>query len=126
MTPSRYTDHQLELAIGRLLQAGVLLAAVVVAVGGIAMLAHHGQSPADFHTFRPLAELGSLLGIAHGVMSRDSQAIVQLGLVLLIATPIARVAFTLCAFVLQRDRLYVGITTAVLALLVYGLIWGRA
>ena len=49
------------------------------------------------------------------------RAIVQLGLVLLIATPVARVAFTLVAFARQRDRAYVMITTIVLALLLYSL-----
>ena len=47
--------------------------------------------------------------------------IVQLGLVLLIATPVARVALTLGAFLLQRDRLYVVLTTIVLVLLLFGL-----
>ncbi len=50
----------------------------------------------------------------------------QLGLVLLIATPVARVAFTLVAFVLQRDRTYVvDHVRSVLALLLYGLLFGR-
>jgi len=61
-----------------------------------------------------------------GAYRLDSHAIVQFGLVLLIATPIMRVALTLVAFWWQRDRLYVGITTFVLALLVYGLFWGHA
>jgi uncharacterized membrane protein len=56
----------------------------------------------------------------------DSRAIVQLGLVMLIATPIARVAFTLIAFALQRDRVYVGVTLLVLALLLFGLFFGIA
>ena len=47
-------------------------------------------------------------------------------LVLLIATPVARVALTLVAFAAQRDRLYVLLTTVVLLLLLYGLLWGRA
>jgi uncharacterized membrane protein len=47
-------------------------------------------------------------------------------LVLLIATPAARVALTLGAFIIQRDRLYIVTTSIVLALLLYGLVWGRA
>ena len=46
------------------------------------------------------------------------------GLLLLIATPVARVALSLVAFVLQRDRLYVGITAFVLALLLASLVGG--
>ena len=59
-------------------------------------------------------------------MQLDSRAIVQLGLVLLIATPVARVALTFVAFLFRRDRLYATLTLLVLALLLYGLVWGRA
>jgi uncharacterized membrane protein len=110
-----------------LLQIGVLLAAVVVLVGGSMLLAQYGAVPASFTRFRgedPV--LKSIGSIVHGVMTGDSRAIVQLGLVLLIATPVARVALTLVAFALQRDRVYVLVTAVVLTLLLYGLFWGRA
>jgi uncharacterized membrane protein len=57
-------------------------------------------------------------------MELDAPSVIQLGLVLLIATPVLRVAFTLVAFVLQRDRTYIVITTIVLAVLIYGLAGG--
>ena len=60
------------------------------------------------------------------MIALDGRAITQLGLVLLILTPVARVALTLWAFLRQHDRLYVLVTTIVLVLLLYGLIWGRA
>ncbi len=117
----------MEQLIGRLLQVGVLLAAFVVAAGGIALLAHYGTQTADFRVFVPgVASLRSVGGILAGARALDSRSVAQLGLVLLIATPVARVALTLVAFIYQRDRLYVAITTLVLALLVYGLAWGRA
>ena len=123
----RLSDHALEQVIGRLLQIGVLLSALVVVVGGIALLIRHGGAPADFRSFRSEpSELSTLGGIVRGACRLDSHAIVQLGLVLLIATPIMRVALTLIAFWWQRDRLYVAITAFVLTLLVYGLFWGRA
>jgi uncharacterized membrane protein len=52
-------------------------------------------------------------------------AIAQLALLLLIATPVARVAFTLVACALQRDRTYVVVTMIVLAVLVYALAFGK-
>jgi uncharacterized membrane protein len=123
----RWSEHQVEQVIGRLLQVGVLVAAAVVAVGGALLLAQYGGDRADFRTFRgDPGPLGTLAGIARGALALDSRAIVQLGLVLLIATPVARVALTLAAFVVRRDRLYVAITALVLALLLYGLLWGRA
>jgi uncharacterized membrane protein len=48
---------------------------------------------------------------------------VQLGVILLIATPVARVALTLVAFAVQRDRIYVALTAVVLIVLLYGLFW---
>ncbi|HEX5073015.1 MAG TPA: DUF1634 domain-containing protein [Gemmatimonadaceae bacterium] len=123
----RLTDHALEQIIGRLLQIGVLISALVVVLGGVALLIRYGGAPADFRSFRAEpSELSTLVGIVRGASRLDSHAVVQLGLVLLIATPIMRVALTLVAFWWQRDRLYVGITAFVLALLVYGLFWGRA
>jgi len=120
-------DHTVEQIIGRLLQVGVLVAAAVVMVGAIALLAHGGRATADFREFRPGPDaLRSLGGIVRGALAFDPAAVVQLGLVLLIATPVARVALTLVAFALQRDRLYVAITALVLALLVYGLVYGKA
>jgi uncharacterized membrane protein len=110
--------------IGRLLQFGVLLAATVTLIGGLLYLMHHGAEPAAFSSFRGTAGgLTSLTGIAHGVAAGQRAAFVQAGLVLLILTPMARVALTLGAFLIQRDRLYVVLTTIVLAVLVYGLFW---
>ena len=123
----RLSDHALEQVIGRLLQIGVLISALVVVVGGIGLLSRYGGVPADYRSFRSEpSELSTLGGIVRGAYRLDSHAIVQLGLVLLIATPIMRVGLTLIAFWWQRDRLYVCITAFVLMLLVYSLFWGRA
>jgi uncharacterized membrane protein len=109
------------------LQIGVMIAAAVTLAGGAMLLVQHGQSTTDYATFRgEPAFLRSLSGIVRAALQHDSRAIVQLGLALLIATPIARVAFTLVAFALQRDRVYVGVTLIVLALLLFGLFFGIA
>ncbi len=119
----RWSDHDVEQVVGRLLQVGVLLAAAVAVAGGTGILVRHGGEVADFHRFRGTAEpLRSLSAIARGALTLDGRAIVQLGLVLLIATPVARVALTLIAFALQRDRLYVVLTAVVLTLLLWGLV----
>ena len=115
-------ERRMERIIGRLLQIGVLAAAAVVVAGGLSLLAQHGSAPADYSVFRGEPEaLRSLSGIVRGALALDSRAVVQLGLVLLIATPIARVALTLVAFALQRDRMYVGLTAVVLLVLLYSL-----
>jgi uncharacterized membrane protein len=120
-------DERVERVIGRLLQIGVLLAALVVVIGGGLLLVQYGSLPAGFREFNgedpALKSIGGIVGAA---LRGDSRGIVQLGLVLLIATPVARVALTLGAFIIQRDRLYILTTSIVLALLLYGLLWGRA
>ena len=121
------SDHDVEQLIGRLLQIGVALAAVVTTIGGALLLIQHGSARPVFSVFHGQPDyLTSLGGIARGVRELRSESIVQLGIVLLIATPVARVAFTLVAFILQRDRVYVVITLIVLALLAYGLVFGIA
>jgi len=127
MSEPRVSDHAIQQGIGNVLRAGVLIAGGVTLIGGLLLLAQHGGDPAAFGTFRgepPL--LKSLAGIVRGALTFDGTALAQLGLVLLIATPVARVALTLVAFAIQKDRTYVVITAIVLALLVYGFVFGGA
>jgi uncharacterized membrane protein len=121
------SDHAVEQLVGRLLQFGVAMAAIVVIVGGWMLLAHHGGDVPSFAVFRGEPEaIRTLNGIVSGMLRADPRSIIQFGLLLLIATPILRVAFTWVAFLLQRDWVYVAITSIVLVLLLYGLLYGRA
>lgn len=123
---ARWAEHDVEQFIGNLLRIGVLVAAAVAVIGGALLLAQHGSARPDYHTFASEpAYLRSVGGIVVGALHLQSHAIVQLGLLLLIATPIARVALSLVAFALQRDRLYVAITCVVLAVLLYSLLFSK-
>lgn len=122
---ARWSDEQVDGFIGNLLRAGVIVAAVVGAMGGVLYLAAHGMEPAAPRHFRGEPdELRSIRGILGGALSLRSTAVIQLALLLLIATPVARVACSLAAFVLQRDRAFVVITSVVLGLLLFGLTGG--
>jgi uncharacterized membrane protein len=121
------SDHAVEQLVGRSLQIGVGISAIVTLIGGLMLLARHGHEIPVYTPFRgEPEEIRTLAGIVQGVFAADARAIIQFGLVLLIATPIMRVAFTWVAFALQRDRMYVAITTIVLAVLLYGLLYGKA
>jgi uncharacterized membrane protein len=123
--PRRLSDHAIEQFIGRVLQVGVLIAAAVTLTGGVLLLARRGGAVPAFSPFRGQPDyLTSVDGIFRGVREGRSDALVQLGILLLIAVPIVRVACTLVAFAIQRDRTYVLITSLVLALLMYGLFFG--
>lgn len=104
--------------IGTLLRAGVILAASIVFLGGLWFLKQSAWLVPDYRTFRGAPpDLRSVGGVLAGVGHGRPASIIQLGLLLLIATPVARVAFSVFAFAVQRDRLYVLITLAVLMLL---------
>lgn len=122
---TKWSDERIEQWISSLLRGGVYLAAGVTTLGGIAVLAQRGRSPADYRVFRgEPAGLLSLRGVLSGIGRLDSHAVVQFGLILLIATPVARVLVSLVAFVLQRDRLYVVITAVVLLVLLFSFFLG--
>jgi uncharacterized membrane protein len=118
-------QEHVEQMVGNLLRIGVLIAAAVTIVGGIAFMIHHGSLVPDHSVFRGQPEmLSTLTGVIAGALALEPAAIVQLGIVLLIATPVARVLLTLIAFAIQRDWMYVLISAVVLALLTYSLVVG--
>jgi uncharacterized membrane protein len=118
----RWTDRHVEEMIGSLLRFGVLVAAVVVLLGGAVYLVRHGREQPHYGVFlgEP-TDLRRVAGIARDAGALSGRGLIQLGLLLLIATPVARVAFSAVAFALQRDRTYVAITLVVLALLLLSL-----
>jgi uncharacterized membrane protein len=123
MTKRSWGDLEIEIIIGTLLRTGVMLAAAVVLLGAVFYLAHHGLDAMGYRKFHGDPEfLRSLTGIVRGAFHLSGRAIIQLGLVILIATPVARVAFSAVAFAIERDYLYVWITLFVLAVLLYSLL----
>jgi uncharacterized membrane protein len=123
---AEWNDRRIEVIIGYLLRAGVLLSATIVLIGGIVYIVRHGSDTTDYHTFRgELSHLRGINGILQGSLHLSGRAIIQLGLLLLIATPVARVIFSAVAFARERDYLYVAFTLAVLAVLAYSLLGAR-
>ena len=122
----KWTDQHVEELIGNLLQTGVILASAVVLVGGSIYLARHGLSASQYHVFMgEPTDLRTVSGIVRDALTLRGRGIIQFGLLLLIATPVARVTFSVAAFAVQRDRLYVAITLMVLAILLYSLTSGQ-
>jgi uncharacterized membrane protein len=120
-----WTEQQLENIVGNLLRVGVMLAAVVVFGGGALYLIRHGVTSPDYRVFHgEPAGLRGVPGIVTEALSLQGRGIIQLGLLLLIATPIARVTFSVFAFAQQRDRTYVIVTLVVFAVLLYSLLGG--
>ena len=120
-----WSDEQVEKIVGNLLRSGVIAAAIVVLAGGIIYLIRYGSNLPDYSVFQGVpAEFRSVGGIITAAFSFRSRGLIQLGLLLLIATPVARVAFSIFAFALQRDRTYIVITLMVLGVLIFSLAGG--
>ena len=116
------TDKEMEIEIGLMLRIGVSVSAVVVFLGGILYLIRERELPdyAHFHADR----LRTIASVFHGVARFDAASVIQLGIFLLIATPVVRVVFCVVGFARQRDRLYVAVSALVLAILIYSLMSG--
>jgi len=119
---SPWNDERMERIIAVLLRSGVILSAAIVLFGGVCYLSRHGSEMPDLHVFHGTPEsYRSVPGIIQAATQADCLAIIQLGLLILIATPVLRVAFSLVAFAMEGDRTYVVITSIVLAVLIYSL-----
>jgi uncharacterized membrane protein len=123
---SRWSDERVEEVMGNLLRAGVILAAIVVLAGGIFYLIRYSTTSPDYRVFRgEPADLRSVSGILADGIELHSRGLMQLGLLVLVATPVARVAFSVFAFARQHDRIYLTVSLIVLTVLVYSLVGWR-
>ncbi|HEV8658561.1 MAG TPA: DUF1634 domain-containing protein [Thermoanaerobaculia bacterium] len=120
----------IDAAIATLLRTGVLLSIAIIAAGMVITFVHHP----DYLSSRPA--LGRLMSpgthfpntiaeVIAGVRRGSGQAIMTAGLLVLIATPVARVALSIVIFAIERDRLYAAITTLVFVILMIAFAVGR-
>jgi uncharacterized membrane protein len=117
-----FRDLPMERRLADLLRAGVIAASGMVLGGALLFLVSHGAEPADYATFHgEPAELRNLGGMLHSALALDGRGVMQLGIAILIATPIARVAFSVGAFARARNARYVAITATVLTVLAYSM-----
>lgn len=118
-----WTDKRIENILGNLLRAGVVFSAFIVLCGALVYLTRHGREPADYRVFHgEPSELRKVPGVMRDAVALSGRGIIQLGLLLLIATPVARVIFSIWGFAAERDRMYVVFTLIVLAILIFSLV----
>ncbi|MDQ2839684.1 MAG: DUF1634 domain-containing protein [Acidobacteriota bacterium] len=119
------TDQSIERSVSVLLATGVIIAGSVTLVGGALFLSHHWRDTVDYRAFHGEPSIDRLIPeIVVGAFKLRGRSVIQFGMLLLIATPVARVALALYGFASERDREFVVITALVLAILLYSLISG--
>ena len=116
----KITDTDLEKLIGQLLRIGVLLSSIVVIAGGMVYLWRHGREKPQFHVFRGEPEKMRMPGpLFRAILNGEGRPLIQLGLFILIATPILRIVFSVFGYLLEKDYLYVLITAIVLGVILW-------
>lgn len=117
-----WNDERMRFIMGTLLRAGVLISAVLVVLGGVLFFIQHPTETFNFTSFK--GEPGRLKHVGEifrEALEFKSRSVIQLGLLILIATPVARVMFSLIGFLIEKDWIYVAITFLVLFILLYSI-----
>jgi len=116
-------DRQLEQMVGKILRVGVIVSALIMLVGAALYLATSAGARPDYHTFRgePLS-LRRVSAIVADAAAFHPKGVMQLGIVLLLATPLMRVVLSAISFAIQKDVLYVVVTSMVFAVLLFSLL----
>jgi uncharacterized membrane protein len=111
----RFRDADLEQIIGELLRYGVLASSLVVLAGGIVYLIRHGGQLPQYHEFRGEPDkMRKPVLMWEAVWRGEGRPLIQLGLLILVATPIARIVFSFIGYLLEKDYLYAVLTVIVL------------
>lgn len=136
MSRAPLTRQRVDLIIGTVLRYGVLTCAVVIALGlGLGVVRPH-KAGATLGEILPQLTSAGMVDAAGPPRSAtvyvspgsyaDPDVMVSLGIILLILLPVLRVGMTIIIFLLERDRVYVAITTFVFGVLLFGLLFGKA
>jgi uncharacterized membrane protein len=113
-------DADLEKVIGNLLRYGVLTASLIVLAGGVIYLCRHGRQFPDYSRFNgePDKMIQPRL-LWQAVLRGEGRPLIQLGLLVLIATPIARIVFSIFGYLMEKDYLYTVLTVIVLLVILW-------
>ena len=123
----KFKDTDMQSLLGHVLRAGTVISITIVFFGGILYLYRHGHSIANYKDFKGTPDfVHQAASLFSGAFSLKGQAIIQLGIILLIATPIVRVTFSAIGFVFEKDYLYVGISLLVLLIIFISTLSGHA
>lgn len=118
-----WDDKQMSSVMGSLLRVGVVVSALLVVLGGLLFFIQHPHDTFNYSDFKgEPARFKKVNLIIQESLNFRGRSIIQLGLILLIATPVARVIFSLLGFLFEKDWTYVIITFIVLTILLNSLL----
>ena len=113
-------NRSIETILGDLLRTGVIIAGSVVIIGAVLFLVRHGFEIPSYHMFKPdIFNYSDFRDLFKGIITFRSVSIMEFGVLLLIATPVLRVLFSVFAFAYEKDYIYVVFTVIVLLVLIF-------
>ncbi|MCL4313216.1 MAG: DUF1634 domain-containing protein [Actinobacteria bacterium] len=125
--------RKVEILISLVLRVGVVLSVLVITAGLVVTFIHHPayaalSGHASYHSLTSMASKFPHTpgGLVKSLSAGQGQGIIVLGLVLLILTPVMRVAVSILTFVYQRDPLMTLVTCFVLSALIGSFFLGSA
>lgn len=121
----KFGEKDMQILVGNILRIGVLLAMIVVIAGLALFIYANGSNKAQYGTFVEGGHAG-MAALWSGIKAGNANAIIELGVILLIATPIARILFALIGFWLEKDRLYMIISLIILCVMAVSIFTGAA
>jgi uncharacterized membrane protein len=123
-------SERVDVLNSNLLRVGVLTSMALILVGLVLMFLHHPSYLRSAEALQRLTSPGAafpqtLPDVVAGLREGHGQSVVVVGLLVLIVTPILRVALSIVLFALERDHAFVVITTAVLTILIASFFLGK-
>lgn len=126
MAQSNFKDRDIQLLIGWILRAGVIISMLIALVGGIIYISRHGHEHISYIQFKGVPDfVHTPQGIWQGTLHLRGRAIIQLGIVLLVCTPVLRVIVSGIGFLAEKDYLYTGVSLLVLLIIILSALTGH-
>jgi len=126
MTQEKFGEKDFQKIVGNLLRYGVWISLSVAFIGGIVYLLHHGNDIENYSVFKENDQniFEVIAAVYNGVVHGRGESIIFFGIVLLFLTPVFRVLLSLFSFLLEKDYLYVVITTIVIGIIIMSISFG--
>lgn len=128
MKQNQISDKDIQYIIGNLLRYGVWIALGVATLGGLIYLFRHEQEIVHYGNFveQDIDVFSLVKQTLSDVGKGKGESVILLGILLLFLTPILRIIFSLVAFFIEKDYLYVGITLVVIGIICFSVFFGFA
>ena len=124
MRKKHFTDLDLNRSVGNLLRRGVILSVSISLIGFIKLFTEGFKLPKNYEALQLTHSENVFQSFWDSLIHLEGMGIIQLGILILIFTPVIRILFALIGYLKERDYLYVVISLIVLCIMAFSFIMG--